>query len=371
MTYLYLIRLFFSYLVVKFSIVNIEEEFLKITDKSVFPHEKDYFCIYKTFKNAFDKDVHPEIKTKILEIEKSGYYNDHGVDHIRMVIDRVSKIISCLNPSFNPGTDKFYISPYEIFILLMAIQLHDTGHLIGSRVEHAKKGKEILAKFDAGKALNTSEKMVIGNIARSHGGQDDPIGKLQTSDTLSHERIRPQFLAACLRLGDELAEDLTRASNFLLEINQIEETSKIFHLYSASLDSLHLNEKEIQLSFYVEDKYLTDKYPKQTKSGIIEEYLITEIYKRTQKTFLEALYCGRFLPEICRFNKVRVKIHLLTSSDHDEIIAPIAYELKENGYPSLDKQNIFDACASLTLHGGQHIDGDYISNLVKAKILTA
>jgi hypothetical protein len=348
--------------------VNIEEEFLKITDKSVFPHEKDYVGIYKTFKNAFDKDVHPEIKTKILEIEKSGYYNDHGVDHIKMVIDRVSKIISCLNPTLNPEPNKFFISPYEVFILLMAIQLHDTGHLIGSRAEHAKKGKELLAKFDAGNVLNTSEKLVIGNIARAHGGQDDPIGKLQNSDSLSHQKIRPQFLAASLRLGDELAEDLTRASKFLIEIDSLEATSKIFHLYSASLDSVDLSEREIQLSFYVMDKFLVDKYPKQTKSGTVEEFLLTEIYKRTQKTFLEALYCGRFLPEECRFNKVRVKINLVTSSDHDQVTSPIAYELKENGYPVLEKSDIFDVCKSLTMYDGQQIDGDYISNLVKSKM---
>ena len=347
--------------------MNIEEEFLKITDNSVFPHQKDYLDIYRIFKCAFDRDIHPEIKTKILEIEKSGYYNDHGVDHIKMVIDRVSKIIYCLNPSLTPEDNKFYISPYEIFILLMAIQLHDTGHLIGSRSEHAKKGKELLAKFDSGNLLNTSEKLIIGNIARSHGGQDDPIGKLQPLDSLSHQRIRPQFLAACLRLGDELAEDLTRASKFLIEIDGLEETSKIFHLYSASLDSLLLNDREIHLSFYVMDKFLIDKYPKQTKDGIVNEYLITEIYKRTQKTFLEALYCGRFLPEECRFNKVRVKINLVTSSDHDEITTPVSYELKENGYPSLEKQDIFDACKSLILQDGQHIDGHYISNLVKSK----
>ncbi|MGF7079057.1 HD domain-containing protein [Mucilaginibacter sp. UYCu711] len=349
--------------------MNIEEEFLKLDkDYSVFPHEKDYVGIYKTFKSAFDKDVHPEIKTKILEIEKEGYYNDHGVDHIKMVIDRVSKIITCLNPSLTSEPEKFHISPYEIFILLMAIQLHDSGHLIGSRVDHAKKGKELLAKFDPGNILNTSEKLIIGNIAKAHGGQEDPIGKLQPIDMLSHQKIRPQFLAALLRLGDELAEDLTRASKFLIDIDQLEKTSKIFHLYSASLDSISFNEREIQLSFYVMDKFLIDKYPKKTKSGIVQEYLITEIYKRTQKTFLEALYCGRFLPEECRFNKVRVKINLVKSSDHDEITDPIGYDLKENGYPTLEKNDIFQACDSLTLHGGQQIDGDYLSSLIKSKL---
>lgn len=348
--------------------MNIEEEFLKFDkEHSVFPHNKDYVGIYNQFKASFDKDIHPEIKTKILEIEKDGYYNDHGVDHIKMVIERVSRIISQLNPSLIQDVNKFFISPYEIFILLMAIQLHDAGHLIGTRAEHARKGKELLAKFDSGDRLNTAEKQLIGNIARAHGGKNDPIGELPASDSLSHQRVRPQLLAALLRLGDELAEDETRASNFLIKIDQIEATSKIFHLYSSSLNSIELNGKEIHLIFYVMDTYLTEKYPKKTNDGLVYEFLLSEIYKRTQKTYLEALYCGRFLPEECRFNRVRVKINLVTSSDHGEITAPIGYELKENGYPTLENTDIYKVCNSLTLHNGQQIDGEYIANLIKEK----
>jgi hypothetical protein len=350
--------------------VNIEDAFFKFEkDFSVFPYEKDYVGLYNTFKRAFDKDIHPEIKTKILEIEKEGYYNDHGVDHIKMVINRVSRIISCLNPTLTPETNKFYISPYEVFILLMAIQLHDAGHLIGPRTEHAKKGKELLAKFDIAGTLNTAEKLMIGNIARAHGGKDDPIGKLEPLVSVSHQKIRPQLLAALLRLGDELAEDYTRASNFLLKIDEIENTSLIFHLYSASLNSIELNGREIQLIFYVMDNYLIERYPIKTKTGLLHEYLLNEIFTRTQKTYLESLYCGRFLPEECRFNRVRVKIHLLSSKDHEDIIEPISYELKESGYPTLESLDIHKVCPTLTLQNGNEINGEYISNLVKQNIL--
>ncbi len=349
--------------------INIEEEFLKFEkNKSIFPHNKDYVVIYKLFKDVFDKDIHPEVKTKILEIEKDGFFNDHGVDHVNMVIDRVSKIVSHLNASLSEEKDKFFITPYEIFILLMAIQLHDTGHLIASRAEHAKKGKELLAKFDKDGRLNTAEKQNIGNIAKAHGGQNDPIGKLLGFDTLNHFKVRPQFLAALLRLGDELAEDETRASKFLIEIDNIEATSKIFHLYSNCLNSIELNGNEISLKFYVLDTYLIEKYPKKTKDGtIVEEYLLSEIYKRTQKTYLEAIYCSRFLPEACRFNRVKVKITLTSSIDHEEITTPISYELKESGYPKLENTDIFQACGSLSLHNGQLIDGEYIAKLINEK----
>jgi hypothetical protein len=345
---------------------NIESEFLKLKGMSnLFPNNHDYVRDYEDFKEKFDQDVHKEVKTKILEIEKDGYYNDHGADHIAMVINRVSMILERLNVTFTKGSEGFYISPYEVYILLMAIQLHDTGHLIASRADHAKKGKELLSKFDKGSKLSAGEKKYIGDIAKSHGGKDNPIGKLPLEDDISHQVIRPQLLAALLRLGDELAEDKTRASQFLLDIGSIEETSIIFHLYSACLDSIVFNGNEVKMTFYIEDKFLKQKYKMKNSSGIHEQYLLDEIYKRTFKTFTESLYCSRFLPEKSRISSVKVNIILLTVSDQDEI-KRISYELKENGYPLISSTDIYSMCETLTENGNK-LDGDFINSLISEK----
>lgn len=344
---------------------TIESEFLKL-DKSLnmFPNQYDYVGLYKRFKTKFDKYLHPEIKTKILEIEKSGYYNDHGVDHIAMVVKRVSRLLSNLDFSMSrENPTKFYISPYEIFILLMSINLHDTGHLIASRAEHAKKGKELLAKFDKGKELSSAERKHIGDIAKAHGGKDDPIGKLTNEVSISHQVIRPQLLASLLRLGDELAEDKTRASNFLLDIDAIEETSEIFHRYSASLDSIDIFGSEIKLSFYIEDDCLVDEFPVMTKKGLIQKFLLDEIYDRTIKTFTESLYCSRFLPEKCRISLIKINIYILSHKDQ-ETIKEINYELKESGYPLTGKSSIYEMCESLT-EKGDKINGIFIKNLIE------
>ena len=296
---------------------NIEVEFNALAgNNNSFPEKKDYVSTYNTFKHNFNTQIHPDIKTKILEIEKSGFYNDHGVDHIKMVIERASWILSCANASLEKKDNHFFISPYEVFILLMAIHLHDTGHLIASRADHAKAGREILAKFDKGGVLSIAEKRIIGSIAQAHGGKNDPIGKLEPEISISHQKIRPQLLAAVLRLGDELAEDKTRASTFLLDIGQIEKTSEIFHLYSASLDSLDLANNEISFEFCFLDRLSTVKYPKMVKGKLEEVFLIDEIYERTLKTFTEALYCNRFLNHDLRFNKVKVNILILKSRNH-------------------------------------------------------
>jgi hypothetical protein len=343
---------------------NIEDEFSKLLGiTGSFPEKKDYVAIYNSFKHNFNTQIHPDIKTKILEIEKSGFYNDHGADHIKMVIERASWILSCANPSLEKKENYFFISPYEVFILLMAIHLHDTGHLIASREDHKKAGREILAKFDKGNVLSIAEKRIIGSIAQAHGGKNDPIGKLEPETSISHQKIRPQLLAAILRLGDELAEDKTRASTFLLDTGNIEKTSEIFHLYSASLDSLDLANNEISLEFCFLDRISIIKYPKITNGHSQEVFLIDEIYDRTLKTFTEALYCNRFLSHELRFSKVKVNILILNEKNHTNMMC-VKYELKELLYPTVIMNSIYDICDALMING-QRKDGEYIANEIK------
>lgn len=339
---------------------SIENEFRSFDDNNcVFPEGKNYVGIYNTLADLFNTQIHPEIKTKILEIEKEGYYNDHGVDHIKMVIKRASWILSCANTSLDDKDNSFYISPYETFILLLAIHLHDSGHLIASRADHAKAGRELLAMFDKGNLLSIAEKKTIGMIAQAHGGKDDPIGKLEPEIILSHQKVRPQLLAAILRLGDELAEDRTRASNFLLETGNLEKSSEIFHLYSASLDSIDLSNNEIKMVFCFLDKISIEKYLKIDR----DVYLIDEIYDRTLKTFSEALYCNRFLIPELRFDKIKVNIMVLNQKNHDDIIA-IKYELKELLYPTVVNKNIYEICENLMIEGVQK-NGRYVCEQVK------
>ena len=60
--------------------------------------------------------------------------------------------------------------------------------------------------------MDANERRIIGDIAKSHGGKDDPIGKLQSEDHISGIKIRPRLLASILRLADELAEDFKNKS---------------------------------------------------------------------------------------------------------------------------------------------------------------
>ncbi len=336
---------------------NIEEEFLQIKDLKSFPKSKDYVSIYKIFVENFKNDIHREINTKLKELEKDGYFNDHGIAHIKTVIRRASDFIK-----------NHQITPYETFLLLMAIQLHDAGHIISSRSEHAKMGKRILAKFDKGNLLTSFEKVHIGNIAKAHGGKDDPINKLPSSERLEEQEIRPQLLAAILRLSDELAEERERASNFILQLNNerkegegplLSPNSEIFHLFSASVSSYNFCRNEVLIELYTDSSWMLKMYPKPNGT---EKFLLDEIYERTLKTFTESIYCNRFLPENCRVNIIRVNIHIY-DENHDEI-KKIGYVLKESGYPLLEEKDIFERCSSLK-ESEHNLDGKFIKQFIE------
>lgn len=52
---------------------------------------------------------------------------------------------------------------------------------------------------------------------------------------------------------------------------------------------------EIKLSFCIQEEQLERLFRKKdSKGNITEHYLLDEIFERTEKMFLESLYCNRF-----------------------------------------------------------------------------
>lgn len=343
--------------------MNIEAYFKDIQDFSGFPNG-DYGSLYVQLIGIFEKKILPEIKAKMVEYESDGYYNDHGIEHIKMVIDRASKIIK----TFTKNESNFSLSDYELFILLISIYLHDAGHLIGKRNEHANKVHEILVRH-CGRLLAVAERRTIADIAKAHGGKNDPIGNL-ADEHISGFEIRIQLLAAILRLADEFAEDKTRASQGLLDLEDdsndapnthINKYSEVFHRFSESLDSIWIEGNEIKISFCVNKRLLNRIFEKKKNDGSIEQtFLLDEIYARTYKTFLETLYCNRFFPSKSRFNVVKIKIDLL--GKYDETFKTISYELVEKGYPSTES---LDSLIHEQIKDGENkLDGAYFAKLI-------
>lgn len=321
-----------------------------------FPSEKNYIALYKEFKYFMDTQVHPEIKAITTRMDETIYLNDHSEKHVNMVIEKVSQLLGD-----NPCA---YISPYELFFLLIAIQIHDAGHFIKGRDGHEKEAGIFLDMFNK-YSISSIEHRVMKKIAEAHSGKKDPIGQLESETDVSGKKVHPRLLAALLRFGDELADGNSRASSLALDLDEIPGKSRLFHVFSRCLDTFQASpdSSSVDMRFCIGKNYAKEIFKKDTKTGEVEVYLVDEIYTRSIKTYTECLYYNRFVPDKLRMSVVDVKINFLNEHG-DEYYEPISYRLEEKGYPQVISENIFDLSDSLS-RDGNRLTGSYISSTIK------
>lgn len=321
------------------------EEFFETKHSIDFPSEKDYVAIYRTFKQFMNSEIHNEVKSVTTRLDNKVYLNDHSANHVKMVMQKVSAILK----------DCSYLTPYECFILLVAIQIHDAGHIFNGREGHEKTGRNLMEKLE----VTTMEKKIIGDIARAHSGKNDPIGGLSYKTTILGQTVRIQELAALLRFGDELADENSRASSYMLEKGLIPEESKLYHAFSESLYNF-MPDKEshsIQMGFCLTKQQVQNKYKKENS----DIYLLDEIYIRTFKTFQECLYYNRFVNYEHQFHSINIKIEFL--DEFDSFFDPISYRIEEKGYPTLLINNVFEYCGTQLERSANKLTGEYVRSV--------
>lgn len=266
--------------------------------------------------------------SKLIQSDPIIYLNNHGVGHVDKVISKVSEMLHFF--------DRGYLTPYEGFLLLCAIQVHDIGNLFG-RLDHEKRCQEILEEKAKPVIPDRIERKVIEKLALVHGGafagDKDTISFLSPNKKLNDRKVRKKLLAALLRFGDELADDATRADREGLEKGIIPEGSRIYHHYSQSLHTVQICKEEdrlmLNLAFDFESAVASQQFLKLGK----KKYLLDEIYDRTLKMERERRYCMRFLRPCFSLDAIRVEIIIQNSScafQSDKI----QYTLEESGYPS-------------------------------------
>ena len=336
--------------------IDIEDFFLK-QKKEAFPvfskrnGEMSYTKRYKNVKRIFLK-IHNSVEKiamattleKYIE-DKSGsdekefceglelaliYLNNHGKGHVDKVMEKISEILRHF------PQDKG-LTAYEMFILLCAIQIHDTGNIFG-REKHEQVIGNIFGKECKIIIPDKFERDLITKIAMVHGGQvfgsKDTIKNLSENSKINNFNIRERLLAALLRFGDELADDITRADKYGIEIDKIPKYSKIFHHYSQSLHTVMIenNLQNGELRLILVYDFDSDIAQKKFLRGKVEKYLIEEIYDRTIKMEKERRYCMRFLHPYFYLSNINVNIKI-TDVKYAMKAKDIKYVLEEEGYP--------------------------------------
>ena len=297
----------------------------------------NYVARYNALEDFLRKDVHPLVS--IGAAVKDGIFlNDHGPDHVATVIKRASELIA---------TDSCTITSYEAYILLAAIQLHDIGNILG-RTNHESRPKDLEGRLEGLLGDDSAEKRLVRGIAEVHGGTNngdkDTIRQL-VEDPVLNQIVRAKFLAGILRFADELADDSQRISTFAIQNDAIPEASKLFHKYSASLQSVIIDSKGQAIDLHY-DLTRADAQEEFSKDQA-KLYLIDEILHRTVKMHRERTYCMRFLRPTIQIDSVNVKVNVFKSSNSTEKIFSIGYRLEDKGYPTVPEQGIYDICPEL------------------------
>jgi hypothetical protein len=333
-------------------------------DNSHFPsgsgglYKTQFTHISKHLAKYYHGEVEKAVIIAALKEKKCGlaqipYLNNHGLGHVEVVTHRATELLQRADCK---------ITPYEGYLLLLAIQFHDLGNIFG-RTDHEKRCREIMAALGNLAGIDEPEKRAVIGIAAAHGGllpdgdKDDTIYALEDEQDLMGQKVRARMLAAILRFSDELADDSGRASAAMVKLGKLPDESIIYHLYSLCLHSVMIDEKEIRLSFQIEANRATEEYLKNNDSRV---FLLDEIYARTYKMYTEMLYCMRFLRPLFKIDRIQIEIKVFPPETVPTEPLRITYTLEERGYPHYDN-NIFSICENLEKQTGVLVKEQIVS----------
>ena len=287
----------------------------------------DYYRRFQGLDEHLNTKVHPHINNGAA-VKGDGWLTDHGTQHITTVIRRASELLV--------DGESLLLTPYEAFLLLAAIHFHDVGNVFG-RDKHEQQIARLMQELDDSLIGSDGiERRMIRDIATAHGGyadtegyDRDTIGRLSWEPAKSSREPRVQLLAAVLRFADELADDHTRTSRFLVD-KQLVQKSEIYHVYADRLRHVRIRPEDhkVVLQFELDVAHATKKYWK----GRRKVYLYDEIVERSLKMHREHVYCLRFMQPYVRIDTIDVSIEV-TTDNYLTVLKRVVFSLVQRGYP--------------------------------------
>lgn len=303
----------------------------------------DYWARYSHLLTGLRENVYPNINAGLACLSKSpGIYTDHGPDHFDEVIRYAGLLLGL------PQAQDLILPPYEIYLLLCAIRLHDAGNIDG-RDEHEKRVWPMLQRYGGIINHDQAEASLISRIAEAHGGRTmsgdkDTIGQLPDETVVAAISCRPRQVAAIVRFADEICEHSSRAARHHINADTLPADNRLFHYYAMSVTGAHPHpSKSFKLRLTINTKYLLQKYPtppnEQGERG--EKFLIDDIIDRISKLDLERRYCNQHLDS--RLQTIELDILIALNEDQQQdsaIMMPVtvaSYPIlitSKQGYPT-------------------------------------
>ena len=225
--------------------------------------------------------------------------NDHGPNHINRVKKYLNELVK--------GEPLKKLSNIELFVLLCALHFHDIGMMRG-RKNHPTYSKEMLHEHSYNFALEEFERRFIGLVVECHGSTkkiENVFTGYSREEPIGGETLRPRYLAALLRLADELDEDHRRAKSRIFINSNIPESSIIFWLINLRIQAVKIDKASqkiaVTVNYWNKDLDLYYSYGKDKKVNVL-----AGIYFKMQKLNDELLYCMRFMEDGINLREVEI-----------------------------------------------------------------
>lgn len=320
-----------------------------INDPSYPEKDVDYYRRFQHLDDHLNRKIHPTVNSGAIA-HGDGWLTDHGADHITTVIRRAGDLVT------NAGS--LLLTPYETFLLLVATHFHDVGNVFG-RDKHEQQITEIMGALSPDlMGSDGVEKRLIRDIAMAHGGytdlegrDKDTIGRLRWPRIGAPHDPRAQLLAALLRFADELADDHTRTSRFLLG-NQLLQGSEVYHMYADRLRHVRVlpDDSSVGLRFEFTVEHAGTRYRKGPTDTV---YLYDEILRRCLKMHRETIYCNRFMQPYVSIRRIDVTIEV-TTRNYMDVVKTIRFSLIQRGYPERPL-TLTEACPDADVLTGEQL----------------
>jgi len=265
-------------------------------------------------------------------------FTKHDISHVDDVIATAGLLLGHKADASETMLDR--MAPYEIYVLLIAILLHDAGNAEGREL-HETRPKAIIAELANAHSFKPIERKLIASIAEAHGGRTkdgdkDTISRIVLEDVmdLNDIEIRGRMLAAVLRLADELSENDRRADPQALRKPYDPPWSAIHNLYCSIINRrIEYNSGAIYLRYTVTKEQLLEKFvlhKDDEKTVLLVDYIATRI----EKCDCERRYCNRFLKNMS-YDRIYVELKIV--DENYDPIDEIKIKLEDEGYPGMVK----------------------------------
>jgi hypothetical protein len=302
----------------------------------------NYFNRYREVKQIIARDYY---NSTAAGLSLSGErFTLHSIDHVDQVIRQAGHLIGLGTDVRDPAYEK--LEPFELFVLLYAILLHDAGNARG-REGHERAPRAILRGLGQMSGLDDVEQHLVASIAQAHGGTTATGGKDTITDIIkepvsriANRPVRGRRLAALVRFADELSEDSRRADpeavrgDFRLFPEKASVPESVIHNMYCQLINTWIDYpgRSLSIGFRVHKQYLNLRYPILHEKRRNEIFLVDYIAQRMNKLEQERRYYNRFTADFIAYDRCRITLQIV---DDEGEVDSIPANLEDFGYPIL------------------------------------